>query len=156
MRTATILTITLLSTLALLIACTGGKQGFMTPPQHPPEAELGKQRPICTECHEARGEHIVFENFNHTTFFAEQHRRVAYQSSSLCNMCHAESFCSDCHASKSELKPSLRNQSDTYRRMPHRGDFLTRHRIEGKIDPTSCFRCHGNPRASQACAPCHG
>ena len=58
--------------------------------------------------------------------------------------------------SKSELKPSLRNQSDTFRRMPHRGDFLTRHRIEGKIDPTSCFRCHGNPRASQVCAPCHG
>jgi hypothetical protein len=26
--------------------------------------------------------------------------------------------------------------------MPHTGDYLSRHRIDGRLDPVSCRRCH--------------
>jgi hypothetical protein len=71
-------------------------------------------------------------------------------------MCHQQSFCNDCHATYVELKPSIKNQDATYRRSPHRGDWLSRHRIEGSLDPTSCIRCHRNPKTATTCAPCHG
>lgn len=124
------------------------------PREHP--EKLPKGNPICTECHDPANDSITFKRFNHTLYFAENHRFEAYQSEDVCSMCHRESFCSDCHATDTELKPSIKNQSDTYRRTPHRGDYLARHRIDGRIDPTSCFRCHGNPKASERCARCHG
>jgi len=72
------------------------------------------------------------------------HRQQGYQQSeTLCANCHQTSFCNNCHATRVEMKPSLKNQAETYRQMPHRGDYLSRHRIDGRIDPTSCFRCHG-------------
>lgn len=142
--------------LFLLVACSLLTPAWLPPPQHPPEAELGEGRPQCTECHEARSEHVAFELYNHNPVFVTQHREVAYSSSNLCSMCHRDSFCSDCHASKSELKPSLRDPTGVDRFYPHRGDYLSRHRIEARLDPVSCVRCHGNPRAAQTCAPCHG
>lgn len=156
MTKMTRLLIMLLTGLALLAACTATKNSYNPPPVHPPEAELGAGRPLCTECHDARDENVAYENVNHTAYFGSDHRQAAYQSANLCSMCHKESFCSDCHATQSELKPSLRDQSRTDRRTPHRGDFQSRHRIEARVDPTSCVRCHGNPRAAQTCRPCHG
>jgi hypothetical protein len=32
---------------------------------------------------------------------------------------------------------------------------LTRHRIDGRINPTKCFRCHGAPKTARSCTPCH-
>jgi hypothetical protein len=124
------------------------------PKEHP--EELPKGNPICTKCHEAVDNDIVFKRYNHTLYFTENHRFEAYQNNNLCSMCHRQSFCSDCHAVETVLKPSIKNQSDTYRRTPHRGDYLIRHRIDGRIDPTSCFRCHGNPKAAERCVRCHG
>ena len=150
------LLIMLLTGLALLVACSASKNAYQPPPQHPPEAELGLNKPVCTECHDASDDYVVYKTFNHTAYFGTEHRQVAYQSANICSMCHKESFCSDCHVTKSELKPSLRDQSRTDRRDPHRGDYLTRHRIDGRVDPTSCYRCHGNPQSAQTCTPCHG
>lgn len=141
--------------LVLLVACSTIKSGFELPPKHPYALPAG-QRPTCTECHDARGKNIHYESFNHTIFFLDNHRQEAYQHERVCALCHQTSFCNNCHATRVELKPSVKDQTDTYRSMPHRGDFLSRHQIEGRLDPTSCFRCHGNPKTAQACAPCHG
>lgn len=129
---------------------------YQLPVQHPAEAELSKRLPICTDCHDAQDENIVYDRFSHTLTWADNHRFAAYQQEQVCSMCHQQSFCNDCHGVRVELKPSTRNPDQTYRRMPHRGDFLSRHRIEGRMNPTSCFRCHGNPKTAQTCAPCHG
>ena len=142
--------------LTLLVACSSMESGWVVPAQHPPEAELGHNRPMCTDCHDARGEHLVFADFNHTPFFTQSHRNLAARSAQVCAMCHQQSFCNTCHATAVELKPSLRDQADTYRNMPHRGDYLSRHKIDGRLDPASCYRCHGNPKAARTCAPCHG
>ena len=145
----------LLLPVLILVACAVPKGGFLVPTQHPPEAELGDRRPVCTDCHERRGK-LAFEEFDHTPFFAGGHRGVAIRQATVCGMCHQASFCSDCHATSVELKPAERRPGETFRGAPHRGDFLTRHKIEGRIDPTSCFRCHGNPKTARTCAACHG
>jgi hypothetical protein len=142
--------------LLLLFACGSPQSRLVLPAQHPAEAELGRQRPVCIGCHEAGVAQLAYAEFNHTAFFADNHRSVAARHSQVCGLCHQQSFCNACHAGRIELKPSLKEQTDTFRRMPHRGDYLSRHRIDGKIDPTSCFRCHGNPKTAQRCATCHG
>lgn len=137
------------------VACAAPKGSFLLPARHPPEAELGTRRPVCSDCHERRGK-LAYEEFDHTPYFSSGHRSVASRQAAVCSMCHQASFCSDCHATAVEQKPDDRRPGDTFRGTPHRGDYLTRHKIEGRMDPVSCFRCHGNPKTARTCAPCHG
>jgi hypothetical protein len=146
----------LLLSALVLAACVAHQAQWLPPLQHPEDAGLGKRPPICTDCHEASDEHFNWQRFNHDTYFGDNHRQQAYQNSRVCGMCHQQSFCSDCHAIDIELKPSDKNPTATYRRSPHRGDWLARHRIEGALDPTSCIRCHRNPKTAATCVPCHG
>lgn len=149
--------ISLMGLMVLLGACAAQQGRWLVPTEHPTDVrEFGRIRPLCTDCHEARGEHLAFVEYNHSSYFADNHRLSAARDARVCGMCHQTSFCNACHATGIELKPSLKNQSDTFARTPHRGDFLTRHRIEGRVDPGSCYRCHGNPKAARTCAPCHG
>ncbi len=150
-----ILTIGMIAfTFAALAACAAFKKEPGYPAVHP--EELGHVRPICTECHDASSGTFNYAQFSHDATFGSQHRQQAYRNAEVCAMCHATSFCNDCHATRVELKPSLKNPTDSYRTMPHRGDYLSRHQIDGRVDPTSCFRCHGNPRTAKGCATCHG
>jgi len=140
--------------IALLTACVASN-AYRLPNAHPKLFELGERREFCTKCHGFKKDPIDFERYNHTALFTDNHRMVAYQDDRVCALCHEQTFCSDCHGSV-ELKPSLKDQTKNFSRMQHRGDYLTRHRIDGRMDPTSCFRCHGTPRTSGTCQPCHG
>jgi hypothetical protein len=139
-----------------LAACVSHQSEWKLPLRHPADAGLDQRPPICTACHDAKDANFNWQRFNHDAYFGDNHRQQAYQNSRVCGMCHQQSFCNDCHATRVELKPSIKNQTETYRRSPHRGDWLSRHRIEGSLDPTSCIRCHRNPQTATACAPCHG
>ncbi len=59
-------------------------------------------------------------------------------------------------ARRVDLAVGSSNQNDPFRRTQHRGDYLSRHRIDGRMDPVSCRRCHGNPKSTVSCKPCHG
>lgn len=155
MRTKIFWNVTMGLLLLGLAACAALDSGLGLPMRHMSAADLGQATTQCTDCHEARGEKLAFGNFNHTATWGRSHRQQALQQEAVCSMCHQTSFCNDCHATGIELKPSLKNQGETYRQMPHRGDYLSRHRIDGKVDPTSCFRCHGSPKAAKTCQPCH-
>jgi hypothetical protein len=115
----------------------------------------GENLSICTQCHEARDKEFPFKRFNHTKTFISHHSTIAKQNENVCAMCHRQSFCSDCHSVGIELKPSVKNHTETKQNMPHRGDYLTRHRIDGRIDPTGCFSCHGSPKTQRSCSKCH-
>ena len=144
----------LVITLLFIYACAAKQNaGYVFPAVHPEELEPG--RPMCSDCHEDN-DRIVFARFNHTATFADNHPQLAYQYEQACNMCHQQRFCDDCHGVRMEEKPSEKDPTSTYRRTPHRGDYLSRHRIDGRIDPTSCYRCHGNPKTAEACVSCHG
>ena len=142
--------------LGFLAACAATMEAYQPPALHPEDTGVGRRPPICVDCHEAKSDEFNWQQFNHTPFFAESHRQPAYRASQVCAMCHQTSFCNNCHATDIELKPSVKNQAETYRRTPHRGDYLSRHRIDARVDPSSCIRCHGNPKTSRTCARCHG
>lgn len=139
---------------ALIVACAAGTGYWQVPARHyqDPEEDLRQ----CLDCHESAEGEFPYGRFVHTVYFAENHGPVARQHQQVCAMCHAPSYCDACHGVGIELKPSLRNQTQTGRRTPHRGDYLSRHRIDGRMDPVSCIRCHGNPKTTRTCKPCHG
>ena len=142
--------------LGVLTAC-----GLLSPepsylPTHPQD-NIGSGRPLCSSCHENETSKVAlksYASFDHTPAFVKDHRFQAYQDSGVCASCHAQSFCAPCHAGKTMMKPStlLGNRPD--RESPHRGDYLTLHRMEGKMDPTSCYTCHGRAN-NEKCTTCH-
>jgi hypothetical protein len=139
----------------LINACSHVISSDKSLPMYHPEA-LGEGRVACSECHEdqIRGILKPYASFSHTTVFIKSHRYYVDQDSRLCSSCHAQSFCTDCHANETEIKPSLKLGDRPDRELIHRGDFLTRHQIEGKIDPTGCYRCHGRAN-NEKCFTCH-
>ena len=124
------------------------------PASHPEALEEG--RVSCSECHEDQVKGILkpYASFNHSTNFIINHRFYAAQESRLCATCHKGSFCNDCHASRDIMKPSTKFGDRPDRMAPHRGDYMTLHRIDGKLDPASCYKCHGRGN-NKICLNCH-
>ena len=83
-----------------------------------------------------------------------RHKFSARQNKQACGLCHAESFCSDCHAHREQLKPSDKYKDAPERALPHRGDYINQHKIDGRINPASCMKCHGRSN-NERCKACH-
>jgi hypothetical protein len=151
-------TLLLLATLVmgvLFTACSLVSTEKSFAPSHP-EA-LGAGRPTCSDCHgteKLAGGFKSYASFDHTAAFVKDHRFQANQSFTTCASCHAQAFCSDCHGGKTPTRPSVKMGDRPDRVLPHRGDYLTLHRIDGKLDPTGCYRCHGRAN-NDKCMACH-
>lgn len=143
--TAKIITLFMLmaASVAVIVACA--QKGSMAV-KHPMEVE---GMPICGDCH-TDGRAAL----NHTMGFNIRHKLYAAQQKQVCETCHDGAFCADCHANKEELKPSDKYKDSPGRALPHRGDYLTQHRIDGRINPASCFPCHGRQN-NERCRVCH-
>lgn len=130
--------------LSVLYACANTKSIAI---DHP-EAVTGL--PNCAECHSD-----LYGAMNHKALdFYRKHGFYAANSRQSCTACHQESFCVDCHAHKEEIKPSDKFGDAPERMLPHRGDYLGQHKIDGRVDPTSCVKCHGRQN-NERCASCH-
>ena len=105
--------------------------------------------PSCSDCH---GDERAA--LNHTADYNLRHKFYASQQDQVCNLCHKASFCSDCHGNKEELKPSDKFKDSPERFLPHRGDYLTQNRIDGRINPSPCLKCHGRHNNTR-CRSCH-
>jgi len=130
--------------LFLLYACANTKSVTVI---HP---EAVKGIPDCTECHT---DSYGFMNHKALDFY-KKHGFYAGNSRQACAACHQDSFCVDCHAHKEEIKPSDKFADSPERMLPHRGDYLSQHRIDGRIDPSACAKCHGRQN-NERCATCH-
>ena len=129
---------------AILYACANTKSVAKV---HPTEV---KGLVDCGECHTDN-----WATLNHRADdFYRKHKFYAGQQKFACGTCHQESFCADCHAHKEEIKPSDKYKGSPERQLPHRGDYLSRHKIEGRIDPASCLKCHGRTN-NERCKTCH-
>ncbi|MBI5418866.1 MAG: cytochrome C [Deltaproteobacteria bacterium] len=139
---------------ALFSGCSAISQTPSVPAKHP--EELAGWRADCRECHEglSTGALKPYASFRHSNVFIRQHGLYARQGQNLCASCHGPSFCQGCHARKEELKPNTRMGDRPDMMLPHRGDYIVQHRIDGKLDPGSCFRCHGNKNNAK-CRACH-
>ncbi len=139
----------------LTLSCSLVSTESSRAPSHPPE--MGAGRPLCSDCHGAetlKGSYKTYASFDHTTAFVKDHKYLANQDPATCATCHAQSFCSDCHGGKTMMNPSIKLGNRPDREMPHRGDYLTLHRFDGKIDPASCYKCHGRAN-NDTCTACH-
>lgn len=138
----------------LFSACALFPKQESLPAFHPEKLPTG--RPVCSECHEGDVKAVLkpYASFNHTTGFVKEHRFAGSREERVCSLCHSASFCSDCHTTQTEIKPSLKLGNRPDRELQHRGDYLILHRIDGKVDPAGCFRCHGRGNNEQ-CRPCH-
>lgn len=139
----------------ILAACAQMKTIPGVPASHP-EALVAGQQVSCAECHEdqQKGTLKAFNAFSHTPSFVKNHRFYASSDDRLCSTCHKSSFCNDCHTNQVEMKPSIKYGNRPDREMPHRGNYMTMHKIEGKLDPASCYRCHGRAN-NERCISCH-
>lgn len=112
----------------------------------------------CGSCH---GKDVLkntgkaYTVFNHDSDFLANHARAASQNTWVCTSCHAPSMCADCHAGKPGMNPGKKLAHRSDRIMPHRGDYLTKHKYDGRLDPASCFMCHGRGHSAK-CIACHG
>jgi hypothetical protein len=95
-----------------------------------------------------------YAEFNHTTDFIRVHGPQATQYNNVCASCHSHAFCSECHADRTVLKPAARHGNRPDKVSPHRGDYMFMHRVEGKIDPSACYKCHGRAN-NDRCRACH-
>ncbi len=138
-------TLALLSAvLVMIVYACAQKQSLVK--WHPVEVTVA---PNCSDCH--KDERAAL---NHTPDFATRHKFFAAQRAQVCDLCHVQSFCADCHAHKEEVKPSDKFKDAPERSLPHRGDYLTQHMIDGRINPASCFPCHGRMN-NERCRVCH-
>ena len=133
----------LLSAAGLLGACAGPKSAALV---HP---EKVQGAPICSSCHDAGS-----AASDHDARWMKTHGAVAVRDQRSCELCHQVSSCADCHGNKEEIKPSSKRGSRFDPATPHRGDYLSQHRIDGRLDPASCIPCHGR-RDDGRCATCH-
>jgi hypothetical protein len=133
---------------ALAVATLGACANTTSIVKTHPEKVVGL--PNCRECHSDS-----WQAFNHkATDFYLKHRYYGQQQRLACASCHEESFCSDCHAHKEELTPSRKFAEAPERNLPHRGDYLSQHKIDGLINPASCAKCHGRQN-NERCITCH-
>lgn len=125
------------------------------PPKHPEDVS-GWKRVDCLECHEdvSTGALKPYSSFRHSSVFLQQHFLYATQGQTLCASCHKPSFCETCHTRDGEIKPNTRFGDRPDMGLPHRGDYIVLHQLDGRIDPGSCFRCHGN-KNNDTCRACH-
>lgn len=154
-RRTLLLSIAIVLGLGALTACALLSPDASFAAVHPQQLEKG--RPLCSECHSAeqsKGALKPYASFDHTPTFVKDHRMQAGSEGNTCATCHAPSFCSDCHGGKTMMKPSVKMGDRPDRAFQHRGDYLTQHRMEGKIDPTGCYKCHGRAN-NDKCRACH-
>ncbi|MEX1368405.1 MAG: cytochrome c3 family protein [Nannocystaceae bacterium] len=77
---------------------------------------------------------------SHDLNFVEDHAGISKANPQLCDSCHSESFCTDCHAGV--IRP-LRI---------HAGDYLTVHAMDSRARTQDCQSCH---RTQTFCRGCH-
>lgn len=154
-RRTLLLFLAMVFSLGLMTACSllSPETSFVA--AHEP---LEKGRPTCSACHEnetMKGGLKTFASFDHTANFIKDHRFQANRDSATCASCHGQAFCSDCHGGKTAMRPSVKLGDRPDRAStPHRGNYLTLHRMEGKMDPSSCYKCHGRAN-NDKCTSCH-
>jgi predicted CXXCH cytochrome family protein len=111
------------------------------------------ERLQCLECHtrDRLRQLRPTTDVPHGTSYVRHHAADAARKPRLCQTCHHDSFCTDCHDTSTGLKVETRRIDDVKGEYVHRADFVSRHAIEARSQPAACVRCH----SSSSCDSCH-
>ncbi|MBI5533437.1 MAG: hypothetical protein HY898_12025 [Deltaproteobacteria bacterium] len=107
----------------------------------------------CTACHTPAklAQLRPVTDVPHGKNYVRGHSADATRKQRLCQACHSESFCSDCHDTSIGLRVEQRRLDDIKGEYGHRADFVSRHAIEARSRPAACVRCH----QPSSCDSCH-
>jgi hypothetical protein len=113
----------------------------------------------CEKCHERVSDHDgpkPASRFNHGPGWLGRHGdelEARPDGLDSCAKCHDRGYCADCHDARNDrrVRPELKYPERPDRAFIHRGDYVNRHFIEARTDPSTCLRCHGTP----FCRDCH-
>jgi hypothetical protein len=107
----------------------------------------------CMPCHrDLRKYEKPVAQYTHEANFLETHGKWAKQSVTTCSSCHDQTMCAQCHtATTRPMPPSIQFPEKVAAEFIHRGDWISRHAMEQRDDPTSCSKCHG----VGYCQSCH-
>jgi hypothetical protein len=107
----------------------------------------------CRRCHDD-----LVENpsrpaslFDHDAAFRKRHGSLAKGDEKVCAHCHRPSECAECHSRLRPIGPEKLHSERVDRDLVHRGDYLTRHPIEARLEPDRCLKCH----SMSQCQACH-
>ncbi len=123
-------------------------------------------KPVCLECHQEdlnRGDCLMCHQdrtfatqvpktfLRHDLSFLRRHGEAATRQATVCNQCHSQAACAECHDQGQSLSIAARKPDAIDRGVIHRGDYLTRHPIEARLEPGRCVTCH----TTSSCEGCH-
>ncbi|MCB9769729.1 MAG: hypothetical protein H6752_16150 [Candidatus Omnitrophica bacterium] len=94
--------------------------------------------------------------FSHKGNFLRDHKHYAWSQTEVCAQCHSQDDCMECHADNSdELTRSMKQHGRVNAAFIHQPDYLSRHFIEARNDPSLCITCH-RPSYCETCHRAHG
>jgi len=87
----------------------------------------------------------------HRQGWQRDHAALARPQPDICARCHDRSHCASCHSRVEEITIYSRSPEGVARQYIHRGDWITLHGADARLDQASCLRCHG----IKGCEECH-
>jgi hypothetical protein len=116
------------------------------------EHEQQFQAGVCTPCHAATDlRKILPQSFmRHEGNFMRHHASLVADQGQLCQACHTQADCSNCHDLSQIMSVEQRQPEKIDRQFVHRADFVVRHAMEAQSQPAKCLRCH-EPSTCDAC-----
>lgn len=106
----------------------------------------------CAPCHDRRdlAQALPRTFLQHQGNFIRHHGDLAVREGRLCRSCHEQTDCDACHDVSQNMTIERRRPEAVDRNFVHRGDFIARHAIEARSEPSRCVRCH-EPATCDAC-----
>lgn len=117
--------------------------------EHEAQWQAGQCKPCHASADLARTLPRTF--LRHEGDFARHHGQFAVEDRKLCQSCHTQKQCNDCHDTSQDLSIERRRPERVDQTRIHQADFLTRHALEAQAEPARCARCH----APETCESCH-
>lgn len=115
--------------------------------------DSGRDARTCSACHKNLADEgaLPQSHLSHEGDWIREHGVRAASSGELCQTCHKESFCADCHGVTAPAIPAKRRFADPMSSSLHRAGFAARHSLEARAEPGACMTCHQPDK----CASCH-
>lgn len=115
--------------------------------------DAGRDARSCRTCHKDLAEEgsLPKSHLAHEGDWIREHGVRAASSGDLCQTCHKESFCADCHGVTAPAIPAKRRFANPDGANLHRAGFAARHSLEARAQPGACATCHQPDK----CASCH-
>ncbi len=89
--------------------------------------------------------------FDHEGDFLKRHGGLARSDGRVCEHCHKQDDCAQCHSRLQPISPAARSPEAEERGLIHRHDFVSRHAIEARAQKSQCLTCH----KPDDCSSCH-